>query len=136
MIPDRIRRAHELRRQAHPVDARRERGVIAVEAAFAIPIMVMLAVGILAFGQAYGDASITSGASRSGARLASASYAGATDKNAAAASVLAAVQADLANLRGSTPVEVWMYQAAANGDPPSGNYTTCSGNCIKWTWNT
>jgi len=115
--------------------SRSERGAVAIEAAFALPIMVLLGIGILTYGQAYSDASITSGSTRTGARLASATYAPATDKDAAAASVLAAIQADLGNLKSATPVEVWMYKAdGATGLPPSGNFTSCSGACMKWRW--
>ena len=98
--------------------------------------MVMLGVGILTFGQAYSDANIASGSTRTGARLASAAYAPATDKAAAATAVLNAVASDMTNLRSATPVQVWLYKAdPTTGLPPSGNFTSCSGNCIKWTYN-
>ena len=124
-------------RRARVVRPGRERGAVAIEAAFVLPIMVMLGIGILTFGQAYSDASITSGSTRTGARLASAIYAPATDKDAAAASILAAIQSDLANLRSATPVEVWVYKAdPTTGLPPSGGFTTCSGACMRWRWDT
>ena len=142
--------SHDLspRRLSHhprPEAARRQhrqRGAVMVEAAIALPLMVLLAFGIITFGQAYSNATITAGSTRTGARLASATYVRTGDRNLGtqANTIAAAVAVDLNNLQGATPVShVDPYKADATTGftftrvLPS--FTTCGTNCISYAWN-
>ncbi len=121
------------------VGADRQRGAVMVEAAFVIPVMILLFFGLtqLAFGM--NSASTSVGASRTGARLASSTYAGAARSgdaarlNSALDAIRTSVERDLDGLpMQGTPVRLWVYEADAAGQPSSGS--TCSTSCIRWTW--
>lgn len=117
-----------------------DRGAVMVEAAFVIPVMFLLFFGLtqLAFGMS--TASTAVGASRTGARLASSTYA-----EAARSGDAATIDAALDNIRSSvereidgrpsqaTPLTLWVYEADAGGNPSSG--AACASSCIRWTWN-
>jgi Flp pilus assembly protein TadG len=107
-----------------------ERGAALVETAILIPVVILVTFGLIEFSSAYQSSSVASASARAGARVASAeallpTYA--TDAAAAAATALHTVSS-------SEPVELWVYKADANGYPSSGNFSTCSTNCIKYTW--
>jgi len=86
---------------------------------------------MIEFSSAYQSSSVASAAARSGARVASAEALVSTyalDAAAAAATALHTIPSD-------EPVEMWVYKAnTSTGYPSSGNFTTCSTNCIKYTW--
>jgi hypothetical protein len=111
-----------------------------VEAAFVIPVMLLIFFGLtqLAFGMS--ASSSATGASRTGARLAAATYA-----PAARGGVPAQLEANIDSIRlgverdlegrpaQTTPVRLEVYRAALTGRPASG--AACSTDCISWTWN-
>jgi hypothetical protein len=102
--------------------------------------MVMV-FGIIEMGLLFDTATVTSNASRAGARLASANYGEpATGDSAGRAAVLdnvrLTVEEALNGLRGNvTPVELWIYEANNQGRPSSGTFTSCPSSCIRYTWN-
>jgi Flp pilus assembly protein TadG len=107
-----------------------ERGAALVETAILIPVVILITFGLIEFSSAYQSSSVATSASRAGARVASAeallpTYA--TDAAAAAATALHTIP-------NNEPQEMWVYKADVNGYPSSGNFTTCSTNCIKYTW--
>lgn len=125
---------------------RSERGAALVEAAFAIPVLLLILLGTMEFGLAFASGSVTTGSSRSGARLAATSYAPAgsvqTAQLNAADSIAAAVSADLMALQNAEPVGLAIYEvdpSAADG-APSGGFPGdllsggCSSSCMRYTW--
>ena len=40
----------------------------------------------------------------------------------------------VANLRDGAVTALWVYKADKDGKPDSGGFTTCSTNCISFTW--
>jgi Flp pilus assembly protein TadG len=111
---------------------RGRRGSVLVEAAFVMPILMLITFGIIEFGMAYGNAATVADASRAGARLASTGYAASATQTTYAATVGASVQHELLALNNGVPMEMWMYKAN------SGLPTTCaaSTNCFDLLWNT
>jgi Flp pilus assembly protein TadG len=110
-----------------------ERGAALVETAILIPVILLITFGLIEFSSVYQSASVDAGATRSAARTASAearlpTYA--TDAALAAATALKVVSPD-------EPQEMWIYKSNDKGYPgANGNtsFTTCSTNCIKYTW--
>jgi Flp pilus assembly protein TadG len=113
-------------------DRASERGAVLVEAAIIMPLVLIITFGMIEFSSAFQSSSAATAAARAGARVASAeaknsSYA--VDAAKAASSALRVIP-------DNEPVEMWVYQDNGNGYPSSGNFTTCSTNCIKYTWST
>ncbi len=102
-----------------------------VETAILIPIVLVITFGMIEFSSAYQSSSVATAATRSGARVASAEAllpTFATDAALAAGTALRTVGSD-------EPQEMWIYKADdVTGLPASGNFTTCSTKCIKYTW--
>ena len=117
---------------------RRSRGVTLVESALVLPFLITVVFGIIELGLLFDTATVTSNATRSGARLASANYAAATaaERPAVVDTVRLSVEESLNGLRGNvTPLVLWIYEANASGRPTSsGNFTSCSSSCIRFTW--
>jgi hypothetical protein len=122
----------------HP-RARGERGTALVEAAFVLPVVIIVALGIIELGLLFRSASVTTASSRSGARLASASYGNTpvasinctATPTSTPCQVAKTVESDLNGLQAwATPLEMWIYKSAS-GDPAGG---TCGTNCMKFTW--
>ncbi len=115
-----------------------DRGAALVEAALIIPVVVIILFGVIEFGFLFATAQTANSSARAGARQAAQQYA-LTPGSTSADQVKAAVVADLKNLDGfGTPVEMWIYQADANGDYVSdASFGTCNaGNCIRYFgWN-
>jgi hypothetical protein len=108
-----------------------ERGATLVETAILIPVVVMLTFGLLEFSSAYQSSSVAWAAARAGARVASAEALLPTYALDAAAATATALH----GVGSNEPVEMWVYKAnTSTGYPSSGNFTTCSTNCIKYTW--
>jgi Flp pilus assembly protein TadG len=113
-----------------PSRSKGERGAALIEAAIMIPVVMLVTFGMIEFSSAYQSSSAATAAARSGARVASAeallpNYA--LDAAAAAATALHVIG-------GNEPLEMWVYKADANGYPDSGNFTSCTTHCIKYTW--
>ncbi len=114
-----------------------DRGAALVEAALILPVVAIILFGVIEFGFLFATAQTANSAARAGARQAAQQYALAPNSTSAD-QVKASVVADLKNLDGlGTPVEMWIYQADANGDYVSDpTFTVCGANCIRYTgWN-
>jgi len=92
---------------------RSETGASMIEAAFVLPILLVIALGVAEFGFAFIDWLSVSNAARTGARIGSAAGTTAT----ADTIVLGAVEEALADMDSSTVEAVWIYKANDNGDP-------------------
>ena len=113
-------------------DGASERGAVLVEAAILLPLVLIITFGMIEFSSAYQSSSTATAAARAGARVASAEAKNSTyavDAAKAASSALRVIP-------NNEPVEMWVYQDNGNGYPASGNFTNCTTNCIKYTWNT
>ena len=109
--------------------ARNERGAILVEAAFVLPVMILFVMAIIDFGLAFKDLQTVFTATRVGARTASAEprqFGYATD-------VVNAVKSSLSAIPSGGWQEIWVYKAAADGKPDSGNFTSCT-TCVRFHW--
>lgn len=139
-------------RRPRPADGRAaprrdERGAALIEAALVLPIIVVLLLGIIEFGLAFQSGAVTTGASRSGARMGAATYAPAGSTSsaqlAAADQMAAAVSADLKSLSNADPVGMVIYKvdpSSTSGAPyggfPGDNLSGgCSSSCFRYTWN-
>jgi hypothetical protein len=110
----------------------RDRGATAVEFALVAPILVVLTFGIIEFSSAYHDSSLAADAARAGARVGSAQ----ATNPAYATSVVQAVNSALSSMPSNEPQELWIYKANSAGYPGGGSsFSSCSTNCIKYTWN-
>ena len=131
----------------HTARRRDERATALIEAAFVVPVLVVLVLGIMEFGLVFASTSTTTAGSRSGARLAAVSYAAAgtvaTSQRTASDAVAAAVAADLKALNNATPVGLTIYKvdptstsgAPVGGYPGTGLTGGCTDRCIRYTWN-
>ena len=124
-----------------------ERGAALIEAAFVIPVLVVIVLGIMEFGLVFASTSTATQASRSGTRVAAVQYAAAgttaAAQRTATDSIAAAVSADLKGLGGATPVGIAIYKVdptSTSGLPVGGNPGTnmvggCTDRCVRYTWN-
>lgn len=92
---------------------KRESGASTLEAAFILPILLVIALGAAEFGFAFVDWLSVSNAARTGARI-GASAGTATSADSVA---LAAIEEAVADIDSSTVNAVWIYKADAAGDP-------------------
>jgi len=109
-----------------------------------VPVLILLVFGIIEFSFVMRDRIAVTSAVRSGARTASAEaravgYADLITNTPATVTGLVpdAVKAVARNATGipkTSIQELWVYQSDSNGLPPSGNFTSCSGNCVRYTW--
>jgi Flp pilus assembly protein TadG len=117
-----------------------DRGTALIESVFVFPILIIIVFGIVEMGFLFRSASMVTGASRSGARVASAgygpAYGNAVQQRAVADSAAASVAAELLS-KGitDTPELLWIYRADANGNTPAGNMTSCTTDCFRYSWN-
>ncbi len=119
-----------LRRTLRRRRADSERGAVLVEAAFVLPVMITIMLGIFEFSLVFKDLQTTYSATRSGARIASAEARNTNYQT----STVNAVSTSLAAIPKSNWRELWIYKADSAGMPPSGNFTTCSGKCVRYLW--
>lgn len=92
---------------------RRDRGASTIEAAFVLPILLIIALGAAEFGFAFVDWLSVSNAAHTGARIGSAAgTASSADKT-----VLDAVGQALSDMDSSTVQAVWIYKADDDGLP-------------------
>ncbi len=131
---------------ASRASARCQRGAVMVEAALVVPVIVLLVMGIIEFGFAFGSATTATGASRSGSRLAAAAYATsgtiAANQQAAADQIADTVAADLNGLTSADPVGMVIYRAdpgSTSGEPVGGFPADdliggCTQDCFRYEW--
>jgi hypothetical protein len=97
---------------------RDERGVVAVEAAFVFPVLLVMALGLVELGLIFQDAMNLTSVTRSAARLASTEprLSGA-NPHQYADDAAASAAASLANVPVNETQELWVYKADSNGLP-------------------
>jgi Flp pilus assembly protein TadG len=116
---------------------RGDHGVALVEAAFALPVFLLLVFGVIEWGLFFSGSATSTSAARNGSRFASANFAVSANKQVAADSIKDVVQGNLVALTGQDePIALWIYEADANGNPSTGNFTSCTVGCYRYTWNT
>jgi Flp pilus assembly protein TadG len=116
--------------------ARGEAGAVLVEAAFALPVFLLLIFGIVEWGLFFTGSATTTSTAREGSRYASANFAVSANKQAAADAIRDVVDADVRALtKQDTPIALWIYKADANGRPNTGNFSDCTADCYKYSWN-
>ena len=120
--------------------ARNDDGAALIEFAIILPVMLIIFFGLTQLGFAMKTSSTVTGATRSGARVVSATYPAAArsgDPTTIANtldSVRLAVERDLDGLPAqATPLTLVVFEADANGNPTGG--ASCASSCISWTWN-
>jgi hypothetical protein len=115
-----------------------DHGSALVESAIIVPFLVILVFGIVELGFLYRTASIVNSSSRSGARLAAAQYSGAQTaptQNTVVENVRLTVEKDLqSRATTDTPIQLWVYKADGNGNPPPGDFASCATNCFVMPW--
>lgn len=115
--------------------ARRDRGAVLVEAAFVLPVFLLLIFGVIEWGLFFSGSATSTSSAREGSRFGSANFAVAANKQTAADAIKDVVQKDLGALTGQeTPVRLFIYKADANGRPNSGNFTSCTADCYRYDW--
>jgi hypothetical protein len=117
--------------------ARTDDGVTVVEAAFVLPVVLIVFFAIIEFGLLFSSIATTSSSSRDGARFGSANFAVASDKQVAANKIRDEVQSSLSARTGlDEPQILWVYKATASGTPTGGSFASCPTDCFKYTWDT
>ena len=114
-----------------------DRGAVLVEAAFVLPIVVVLVFTVIEFGFLFASKSTTVSSSRDGARFGSANFAVAANKAQAANAIRDVVVKDLKGRTGlDTPTFMYVYKADTNGQPLGGaGYASCTASCWSYRWN-
>ncbi|WP_374967933.1 TadE family protein [Terrabacter sp. BE26] len=104
---------------------------MAVEAAFVMPLILTLALGIVEYGLVFKDKLTMSAAVRAGARTASAE----PRVGSFAADTAAAVAKGSTALNMADVTKMWVYKSDAQGYPLGGGsaFTTCT-TCITFRW--
>lgn len=114
---------------------RAERGATLAETAIVAPVVLFIVFGIVQISFVFRSASITTTASRAGARVGASAYGDAPDNPArftVRATMIDAVEAALGDLRDeATPSRVLIYEAPLSGEPPA----SCTVNCVEFQWN-
>jgi hypothetical protein len=115
---------------------RSDSGVTMIEAAFVLPIVLLVFFAIIEFGLLFAAVSTTSSSSRAGARFGSANFAVAADRQTAANEVRDEVMSSLSARTGlDTPQLLWVYSATSTGTPEGGSFDSCTSNCFRYVWN-
>jgi hypothetical protein len=124
------------RRGSGPDRDRRDRGAVLIEAAFILPLVMVLSLAIMEFGLYFASSSTATSSTREGARQGSANFAIAGDKSLAADQVRLTVQADLrATPTLDTPIDLWVYKATSDGFPVgTTSFSSCATACYRYTW--
>lgn len=92
---------------------KREAGVSTIEAAFVLPILLVIALGAAEFGFAFIDWLSVSNAASTGARIGSS----AGTASVADTAILSSVEEALSDVDSSTVQAVWIYKADTDGTP-------------------
>jgi hypothetical protein len=106
-------------------------GAVLVEAAFVLPIVVLICFGIIDLGFAFKDTQTVTASTRAGARI------GATlGRQAYLADVEAAVYGSLKNNVSDGAIKyLTIYKAdSTTGKPTGGGFETCSSDCARFTF--
>jgi hypothetical protein len=112
-----------------------DEGVTIVEAAFVLPVVIVMFFAIIEFGLLFAGISTTSSSTRAGARYASANFGVSSDRQVAANAIRDEVQAALSARTGlDTPQILWIYHATATGTPVGGSFASCATECFRYTW--
>lgn len=121
-----------MRRRLRSPRQQRERGAVAVETALVSLLLVTILYGIVETSFLFRDGLVVSSASRAGARMAASLPRNTTFAGMAKDQVKDA----MSGMNMAKVTDVWIYRAnLTTGMPPSGGFTTCSGNCIRYVWN-
>lgn len=109
-----------------------DRGATAVEAAFVIPILLLLVVGIIEFGLAFKDQLAITSAVRAGARIASSE----PRNTGFAAAAAQAIAGEGGTIDLSDVNQLWVYKADSSGHPigAGGTFSSCSSSCIQFAY--
>lgn len=104
------------------------------------PVVIVLLFGIIEVGYLFRSASLITGASRAGARFASAQYGAAygsssQERTVADASAAAVASELLSKGVTDTPRALWIYRSDVNGNTDAGNMNSCNSNCFRYAWN-
>lgn len=114
---------------------RREDGAVLVEAAFVLPVFLLLIFGVIEWGLFFSGSATATSAAREGSRYGSANFAVSANKQTAADAIKDVVQRDLTALtRQDSPVRLLIYRADANGRPNTGNFGACTADCYRYNW--
>ncbi len=113
-----------------------DRGVTMVEAAFILPVVLLVFFSIIEFGLYFAAVSTTSSSTRAGARFGSANFAVSSDRDAAVEQMRAEVERALrARTSLEQPQALWVYKASPSGAPIGGSgFTSCLTDCYRFTW--
>ena len=116
-----------------------DRGTALVEGALVLPIVAFVLFGIIELGFLFASATVSSGSTRGGARLASSTYGftdSAADRDTAIDQIRLTVEEELNQLSPmASPVEMWIYPGPADGQPPgASNFDVCSADCVRLGW--
>jgi hypothetical protein len=115
-----------------------ESGAVLVEAAFALPVFLLLIFGVIEWGLFFAGSATTTSATREGARYASANFAVAATQPTAADQIRDLVVQDMTALTGQdVPVSLWIYKANASGYPgpdSQTDYSSCNQSCYRYSW--
>lgn len=119
------------RRRGRPDD-----GAVLVEAAFVLPVFLLLIFGVIEWGLFFAGSATTTSSAREGSRYGSANFAVSANKQTAADAIKDLVQKDLTALTGQDkPVRLFIYKADPNGRPNTGNFASCTADCYRYNWN-
>lgn len=115
----------------------RDRGAALAEAALVFPLIALVTFAIVEYGLLFLTQSTSLSAAQDGARLAAAEVPIVTPVNTAFDNARDEVVSDLGALSGQgTPEVLWIYRAAANGEPVGGaGFSSCNTDCRRYTWN-
>lgn len=117
---------------------RREGGASLIEAAIVAPVILFIVLAMVEIAFTFRSASITTSASRAGARVAASTYGSTTtqaQRDATQLAVTAAAEDALNDLRSQAkPVRLIMYEADAAGLPASGSLASCTSSCVEFLW--
>lgn len=125
---------------------RSDRGAALVEAAIILPVLLVFLLGIIEFGLVYATGATATGSSRSGARLAAATFGpNRSDMQGTANAVAAQSAGDLQALTSAVPIGMVVYKVdptrtdggPSGGFPASNNTMSggCTSSCFRYTWN-
>ncbi len=113
-----------------------DRGAVLVEAAFILPLAMLVVFATIEYGLYMSAAATTSSAAREGSRMGAVLYAPAASKAGVADQIRVRVQADLQGLISQDdPLTLWIYKADSNGFTQDHTTATCSTACYRYTWN-
>jgi Flp pilus assembly protein TadG len=117
-----------------------------IEAAIILPVLMVFLLGIIEFGLVYATGATATGSSRTGARLAAASFGpNKATMQSASNDVASAVSSDLTSLTSAVPVGMIVYKvdSTSTSGAPSGGFPArndsmtggCTSSCYRYTWN-